>query len=55
MNHELYILVCGIPSKSKTIWQELVDVKKVFAALSWLKRNNPFYREIKLPRESSLL
>jgi len=33
INHEIYILVRGIPTKSKIIWEEMVDVKKIFDAL----------------------
>jgi len=43
----MYILVRGIPTKkSKIIWEEMVDVKKIFDALIWLKRNNPLYNHI---------
>jgi len=28
-NHELYILVRGVPTKSKIIWENLINVKKV--------------------------
>jgi len=49
INHELFILVRGIPTKSKIIWEEMVNVKKVFDALIWLKNNNSFYSEIILP------
>jgi len=45
----MYILVRGIPTKSKIIWEEMVDVKKVFDALKWLKHNNSFYNLIVLP------
>jgi hypothetical protein len=56
LNHELYIItVRGVPTKSKVIWEELVDVKKVFKALSWLKANNPLYSEIKLPESADVL
>ncbi|XP_024941433.1 uncharacterized protein LOC112494451 [Cephus cinctus] len=48
-NHELYILVRGIPTKSKIVWERLVDLKKVWKALKWLKSNNPHYYEVKLP------
>lgn len=33
INHELYILVRGIPTKSKIIWEEMVNIKRVFDAL----------------------
>src|SRR5580765_2088899 len=48
-NHELYILVRGVPTKSKIIWEEIVDVKKVFDALTWLKHDNALYSHIILP------
>jgi len=49
INHELYILVRSIPTKSKIIWEEIVNVKKGFDALVWLKHNNPLYSNIILP------
>jgi len=45
----LYILVRNIPTKSKIIWEEIVNIKKVFDALIWLKHNNPLYNNIMLP------
>jgi len=48
MNHEMYILVRSIPTKSKITWEEIVSVIKVFDALTWLKHNNPFYKCIVL-------
>ena len=47
-NHELYILVRGA-TKSKVIWENLVDVKKVYDVLIWLKEHNPLYAQIQLP------
>jgi len=45
----MYILVRGIPTKkSKIIW-EMVNIKKIFDALTWMKRNNPLYNHIILP------
>ncbi|KMQ83275.1 dna repair and recombination protein mitochondrial [Lasius niger] len=49
LNHELYILVRGIPTKANIVWEKLVDVKKVWDALLWLKHNNPIYSNIILP------
>ncbi|EZA57993.1 hypothetical protein X777_02001 [Ooceraea biroi] len=49
INHEMYVIVRGIPIKSKIIWEEMVNIKKVFEALTWLKCNNPFYSDIVLP------
>ena len=54
-NHELYILVRGVPTKSKIVWEKLVDLKKVWNALVWLKANNPLYSEIVLPQSHDLL
>lgn len=48
INHELYVLVRGIPTKSKIIWEQMIDIKKVFDALTWLKHNNPLYSHITL-------
>jgi len=46
----MYILIRGIPTKiSKIIWEEMVNVKKIFDALTWLKRNNFLYNHIILP------
>lgn len=55
MNHELFILVRGVPTKSKIIWEEIDDVKKVFDALTWLKNNNPLYSHIILPNNHNEL
>lgn len=52
LNHELYILVRSIPNDSKYIWQNLVDVHKVWKALLWYKNNNPLYSLIELPESS---
>lgn len=48
-NQEIYILVRGVPTTSKIIWEEMVDVKRVFNALTWLKHNNSLYSQITLP------
>lgn len=49
INQELYIMVRGRPTKSKIIWEDIVDINKVYAALCYLKQVNPLYSEIKLP------
>lgn len=41
IDHEIYILVWTNPSKSKKIWEQYVDIKKVWNALAWLRDNNP--------------
>ena len=49
-NHEFYILVRGIPTKAKIVWENLVDLNKVYKALVWLQENNALYSEIELPK-----
>ncbi|KAJ8681499.1 hypothetical protein QAD02_017291 [Eretmocerus hayati] len=49
LNHELYILVRSNPTKSKVIWENYIDVQKVWLALHWLKHNNSLYAHIELP------
>ena len=53
LNGELYILLRSIPTQKKIIWQDLVDVHKVFTALSTLKTINPLYAQINLPKSVS--
>ena len=43
---ELYIIVNGRPTKSNTVWQTLVDVNHVKAALLKLKEINWLYRNV---------
>lgn len=49
LEQEFFILIRGLPKKSKIIWEDLVDMKKVFNALKWLKSHNPYYKNIILP------
>ncbi|XP_058863591.1 uncharacterized protein LOC117970172 isoform X1 [Acipenser ruthenus] len=49
---ELHILVCGAPTKSKTVLEDIVDLNKVYNALQKLKEINPFYKDISLPQNS---
>jgi|GEM_PF-3635344 len=49
-HHELFILVRGIPTISKVVWERLVNLQKVWCALNWLKYHNPIYRDIELPK-----
>ncbi|KYM96060.1 hypothetical protein ALC62_13287 [Cyphomyrmex costatus] len=53
-NHEI-IVVRGVPTKNKNIWEDLVDKRKVCNALIWLKHNNPFYKHIVLPNTTDEL
>ena len=48
---ELYILLRSIPSKRNVIWQDLVDVHKVYNALQKLKEINHLYSAIVMPGE----
>ena len=43
---ELYIIVNGQPTKSNTVWQTLVDVNRVKAALLKLKEINWLYGNV---------
>ena len=49
INHEIFILIRGNPTKGKIIWEDYVDVKKIWDALHWLKCWNPLYQEIIIP------
>lgn len=40
---ELTVIVRGIPNNKKHLWQSFIDVKKIYKALKWLKKNNPYY------------
>ncbi len=52
LNHELHIFVRGILKRSKVVCENLVDINKMYKALQWLKDNNPYYSEIRLPVSS---
>ena len=49
---EFFILLRSIPTQNKIIWQDLVDVKKVYRALCKLKTINPLYAQINLPKSA---
>ncbi|KAL1447888.1 hypothetical protein WDU94_006568 [Cyamophila willieti] len=53
-HQELFVTIRGLPNKSKKIWQSNVDVKKLYAALRWLKDHNPLYKDINLRSESDI-
>ena len=44
-----FIVLHGIPKKDRTVWQKIVRVDKIHAALTWLKENNPLYINITIP------
>ncbi|KAI5733727.1 hypothetical protein M8J76_015236 [Diaphorina citri] len=50
-DQELFVLMRSSPSKNKVIWQDLVDVNKVYSALAYLKDHNLHYAKIVLPVE----
>ena len=49
VNPDEYIVLHGIPKKDRAVWQRLVSVEKIHAALVWLKQNNPLYHKIDIP------
>ncbi|CAH0382899.1 unnamed protein product [Bemisia tabaci] len=48
-NQDLYILVRGLPTKNRKIWESVVNFNKVIRALRWLKENNSLYEKLQLP------
>jgi len=50
---ELFILLRSIPTHHKVVWQDLVDIPKVYSALHKLKEINPLYHAINLPTSAS--
>ena len=55
INPRSFIVLHGIPTKDKRVWQSLINVEKIIAALKWLVKNNPLYKDIKVPTESEIL
>ena len=53
LNPEFYILVRGVPNKNKHIWENVVNMNKVFNGLNWLKDHNHLYSKIILPKSSN--
>ena len=54
-NHEIFVLIRSNPSKGKIIWEDYVDIKKIWRALHWLKCWNPLYAEIIIPSPEQIL
>ena len=46
---ELFVLLQSIPTTKQVVWQNIVDITKVYGALKKLKDINPIYSEINLP------
>jgi len=42
----LVLLVAGQPTKHNKVWTSVVDLRKVHAALQWLRENNHFYKDV---------
>ena len=42
----LVLMVGGQPTQKKRIWTSVVDLRKVHAALVWLRENNPLYTDV---------
>ena len=42
----LVLLVGGQPTQQRRVWTSAVDLKKVHAALTWLRENNILYKDI---------
>lgn len=52
---DFFILLRGMPSKKNIIWEDIVNTKNVFDALTLLKMENHLYKDIKMPCELSQL
>ena len=52
---ELDILLRSIPTAKNVVWQDLVDINKVYKALLKLQESNPLYHNIQLPADASSL
>jgi len=42
----LVLLVGGQPTKQNKVWTSAVDLRKVHAALAWLRKNNHYYKDV---------
>ncbi|XP_078502941.1 uncharacterized protein LOC144761457 [Lissotriton helveticus] len=49
----LVVLVNGVPTKSKKIWKDLVDVRKVKKATLYLVKNNEYYKDVCVAAEET--
>ena len=55
LNPKNFIVLHGLPNKSRKVWQSLINVDKVIKAIKWLVKNNPLYKQIKVPTKGELL
>ena len=54
-NYEaLNIFIESLPTKNNIVWRSLVDLKKVFCAIQWLKLNHPLYQNIIVDKQSNI-
>ena len=42
----LVLLLGGQPTKQNKVWTSAVDLRKVHAALAWLRKNNHYYKDV---------
>ncbi|CAH0388423.1 unnamed protein product [Bemisia tabaci] len=54
-DQQLFILVRGLPTKNRKIWESVVNFSNVLRALRWLKNNNPLYQNIEMPQSAEEL
>ncbi|XP_073991833.1 uncharacterized protein [Rhodnius prolixus] len=47
-NHEVVVLVNGVPTQNRVIWQDLVSANKIYKAIAALKEINPLYANVNL-------
>ena len=52
---QTYVLLPSIPTAKNDVWQDLVDINKVYRAPYKLKDINPLYHKIWLPVDASKL
>ena len=50
-NHELHVLVNGIPTKNKIVWQDIVKIDKLKKAFNDLAIINPLYESLIMTEE----
>ncbi len=47
----LDVIVDSLPTSKNVVWRNLVDMKKVYEALKWLKENNEEYTDINISED----
>jgi ATP-dependent DNA helicase PIF1 len=50
----VHILVSSLPTKTNNIWRSLVNLGKVYEAITWLKANNKEFSQIQISKQSHL-